>query len=238
MRQAVAGRILTRLDDLPEHDPGDRPQEMDSEETAYMIFTSGSTGVPKGVLVPVRAIANLLGSLQSIYGFKPEDRFSKAYNLNFDGSVHDMFATWHAGASLHPVPASQLMAPAGFIREREITVWASVPSTAVFLEKMKMLQPGVFPSLRCTIMSGEPLPVRSAQAWQSAAPNSVVDNICGHTENCVFSTLQRLTDPPYVTPNRGLVAIGKPMPGIEAAVFDENCRPLADGLEGELALAG
>ena len=91
MRQAVAGRILTRFDDLPAHDPGDRPQEMDSEETAYMIFTSGSTGVPKGVLVPVRAVANLLSSLQSIYGFKPEDRFSKAYNLNFDGSVHDMF---------------------------------------------------------------------------------------------------------------------------------------------------
>ncbi len=76
------------------HDPGDRPKKMDSEETAYMIFTSGSTGVPKGVLVPVRAVANLLSSLQSLYGFKPEDRFSKAYNLNFDGSVHDMFATW------------------------------------------------------------------------------------------------------------------------------------------------
>ena len=238
VRRAAPARILTRFHDLPAHDPNDRPQEMNPEDTAYMIFTSGSTGVPKGVLLPVRAIAHLVTMLQSVYHFKPEDRFSKAYNLNFDGSVHDMFTTWNAGASLHPVPSSQLMAPAGFIREREITVWASVPSTAVFLEKMKMLQPGSLPSLRCTIMSGEPLPVRSAQAWQSAAPNSVVDNICGHTENCVFSTLQRLTDPPYVTPNRGLVAIGKPMPGIEAALFDESYQPLADGLEGELALAG
>jgi len=238
VRQVIPARILTRFDDLPAHDPGDRPREMDQEDTAYMIFTSGSTGVPKGVLVPVRAVAHLVSTLQSIYGFKPEDRFSKAYNLNFDGSVHDMFTTWNAGASLHPVPASQLMAPAKFIQEREITVWASVPSTAVFLEKMKMLQPGVFPSLRHTIMSGEPLPVRSAQAWQSAAPNSTVDNICGHTECCVFSTLQRLTDPPYVTPNRGLVAIGTPLPGLEAAVFDESCQQLADGLEGELALAG
>jgi acyl-coenzyme A synthetase/AMP-(fatty) acid ligase len=203
-----------------------------------MIFTSGSTGVPKGVLVPVRAVAHLVSSLQSIYEFRPEDRFSKAYNLNFDGSVHDMFTTWNAGASLHPVPASQLMAPTAFIREREITVWASVPSTAVFLERMRMLQPGVFPSLRHTIMSGEPLPVRSAQAWQRAAPNSTVDNICGHTECCVFSTLLRLTDPPYVTPNRGLVAIGKPLPGLLAAVFDESCQQVANNVEGELALAG
>ena len=101
--------------------------------------------------MPVRAVEHLVSTLQSIYEFKPEDRFSKAYNLNFDGSVHDMFTTWSVGASLHPVPASQLMAPAGFIRAKEITVWASVPSTAVLLEKMKMLQPGAFPSLRCTI---------------------------------------------------------------------------------------
>jgi len=238
VRRVSPPRILTSFDTLPAHDPDDHPLEMDPEDTAYMIFTSGSTGVPKGVLVPLRAVAHLVKTLQSLYEFRPEDRFSKAYNLNFDGSVHDMFTTWNAGACLYPVPASQLMAPTKFIREREITVWASVPSTAVFLEKMKMLKPGVFPSLRYSIMSGEPLPVRSAQAWQCAAPNTIVENICGHTENCVFSTVQRLTDPPYITPNRGLVAIGKPLPGIEAAVFDENCGFVADGVEGELALAG
>ena len=114
------------------------------------------------------------------------------------------------------MPASQLMAPAGFIREREITVWASVPSTAVFLEKMKMLQPGVFPSLRCTIMSGEPLPVRSAQAWLSCRPKQRGGQyLRTYRELCVQHPGQRLTDPPYVTANRGLVAIGKPMPGIE-----------------------
>jgi acyl-coenzyme A synthetase/AMP-(fatty) acid ligase len=113
-----------------------------------------------------------------------------------------------------------------------------VPSTAVFLERLKMLQPGAFPSLRLTIFSGEPLPLRSALAWQQAAPNSVVDNICGHTECCVFSTLERLTDPPHVTPKRGLVAIGKPLPGFEAAVFDESCKPLEADQEGELALSG
>ena len=238
VRRMAPERILSAFDELPAHDPGDRPQEMQSEDTAYMIFTSGSTGVPKGVLVPVRAVAHLVSSLQAIYGFTPEDRFSKAYNLSFDGSVHDLFTTWNAGASLHPVPASQLMAPARFIQDRELTVWASVPSTAVFLEKMKLLQPGIFPRLRYSMLAGEPLPVRSAQAWQRAAPNSCVDNLYGPTECCVFSTLQRLADPACVTPNRGLVAIGSPLPGFEAVVFDDACLPQADGVEGELALAG
>ena len=238
LREAYSGPILKSLAEVPALDPGDRPLPVDAEGVGYMIFTSGSTGVPKGVLVPNRAVHHLVNMLQDIYGFGPEDRFSKAYNLSFDGSVHDMFTAWNAGGSLHPVPASQLMAPMKFIQERKLTVWASVPSTAVFLERVKMLQADAFPSLRCTIFSGEPLPLRSALAWQKAAPNSVIDNICGHTECCVFSTLERLTDPPHVTPKRGLVAIGKPLPGFDAAVFDEACKPLGPGEEGELALSG
>jgi amino acid adenylation domain-containing protein len=237
-RQAAPARVLTSFDELGPHDSSDRPREVGSEDTAYMIFTSGSTGVPKGVLVPNRAVVHLVKILQEIYEFSPSDRFSKAYNLSFDGSVHDMFTAWNAGASLNAVPASQLTAPLKFIQERQLTVWTSVPSTAVFMERMKMLQAGSMPSLRVSIFSGEPLPVRSALEWQKAAPNSLIDNICGHTECCVFSTLERLTDPPHVTPNRGLVAIGKPLPGLEAAVFDENCNSLPANQQGELALAG
>jgi len=237
-REACPPRILSGFHELPTGDPQDRPSTVDAEHTAYMIFTSGSTGVPKGVLVPTRAVCHLVKMLQDLYSFRPEDRFSKAYNLSFDGSVHDMFTSWYVGASLHPVPASQLMAPMKFIQERQLTVWTSVPSTAVFLEQLKMLQTGAFPSLRYSIFSGEPLPLRSALAWRRAAPNSEVDNICGHTECCVFSTLERLSDPPNVTPNRGLVAIGKPLPGFEAAVFDNTCTCLAPGNEGELALSG
>jgi amino acid adenylation domain-containing protein len=237
-REAAPAKVLTSFDELPAYDRQDRPRQMEAEDAAYMIFTSGSTGVPKGVVVPLRAVHHLVTGLQAVYRFGPQDRFSKAYNLSFDGSVHDMFTCWNAGASLHPVPARQLMAPAKFIQEKQLTMWTSVPSTAVFLERMKMLQPGAFPSLRYTIFSGEPLPLRSAQAWQRAAPNSVVDNICGHTECCCFSTLERLSDPPNVTPKLGLVAIGKPLPGFEAAVFNETCQPLPPGQPGELALAG
>src|SRR5580704_436235 len=236
--QAAPAMVLNSFDDLPAHDPEDRPRQMEAEDRAYMIFTSGSTGTPKGVVVPLRAIHALVTGMQEVYGFGSHDRFSKAYNLSFDGSIHDMFTCWNAGASLHPVPAGQLMAPAKFIQERQLTMWTSVPSTAVFLERMKMLQPGAFPSLRYTIFSGEPLPLRSAQAWQRAAPNSVVDNICGHTECCCFSTLERLSDPPHVTPKLGLVAIGKPLPRFEAAVFNESCQPLPPAQQGELALAG
>lgn len=89
--EASPARILHRFDELPPHEPEDTPRQVGAEDTGYMIFTSGSTGVPKGVLVPARAVSHLVNMLQELYGFQPEDRFSKAYNLSFDGSVHDMF---------------------------------------------------------------------------------------------------------------------------------------------------
>jgi amino acid adenylation domain-containing protein len=234
--QVAPSRILTDFGELAPHDPGDRPQQMGPEDRAYMIFTSGSTGVPKGVVVPTRAVDALVTGLQGIYAFTPEDRFSKAYNLSFDGSVHDLFTAWNAGASVNAIPASQLMAPSRFIRDRGLTVWTSVPSTAVFMQQMGMLKPGVFPALRVSMFGGEPLPLRSALAWQEAASHGVVDNLCGHTECCVHSTLYRLSDPPRV--HHGLVAIGSPLPGFRGAVWDEACQPVPQGQPGELALSG
>ncbi|HLJ28058.1 MAG TPA: amino acid adenylation domain-containing protein [Candidatus Angelobacter sp.] len=238
VRQASQLRVLSSLNGLPAHDPLDRPRPVQADQVVYMIFTSGSTGVPKGVMVPAQAVHHLVTVMQQLYKFRPEDRFSNAYNLSFDGSVHDLFTAWNAGASVNVVPDTQLMAPLRFIREKQLTVWASVPSTAVFLERMHMLRPGTFSTLRYSILAGEPLPVRSAQAWQRAAPHSTVDNLYGPTECCVFSTMERISEPANVTPNRGIVAIGKPLPGFETLVLDENDSPVPSGKSGELLLSG
>ena len=101
-----------------------------------------------------------------------------------------------------------------------------------------MLKPGAFPSLRCSIFAGEALPIASAQAWQIAAPNSVVENFYGPTEVTVDCIAQRLEDPPNVTRNRGSLAIGKPFPGIQAGIVDANLNFLPQGEEGELVVSG
>ena len=197
-----------------------------------MIFTSGSTGVPKGVLVPARAMPHLVNRMQELYGFEPDDRFSKAYNLSFDGSVHDMFTSWNAGASLHPVPAKQLVAPRSSFRK------AGLPSDFGAVNRRLPGADEDAPAGSVSLAALHNFLRRTAALpfgvglRKRAACNSIVDNILGHTECCVFSTLERLSDTPNVTPNLGLVAIGKPLPGFEAAVFDEACTPLPPGARG------
>jgi D-alanine--poly(phosphoribitol) ligase subunit 1 len=192
----------------------------------------------RGTCNEAESVAQYCRVVQKRCEFRSHDRVSQAAELTFDNSVLDMFVTWAAGAGLYVVPATQLMAPAKFIRDNELTIWFSVPSTACILKRLRMLKPGAFPSLRCSIFAGEPLPVATAQAWQAAAPNSVVENFYGPTEVTVDSLAQRLEDPPNVTHNRGCLAIGRPFSGIRTAIVDSDLNFLPQDEEGELIVSG
>jgi len=235
---ASAGLRVTEYNDLPRFDPFDRPAVVGERQLAYMIFTSGTTGVPKGVMVPVANIKQLTTVMQQRYEIQPDERVSQVFDLAFDGSAMDMFITWNVGATLCVCPAEQLMGPVKFLKEQRLTSWNSAPSTAAFMDRMRMLTPGAFPHLRRSLFGGEALPLATALAWQAAAPNSVVDNVYGPTEATVICIAQRLTNPPKVTQERGMVAIGRPFPGTEAAVLNSNLEPAPAGEPGELALAG
>jgi amino acid adenylation domain-containing protein len=225
------------FEDLPDSGP-EQPVALPGDALAYIIFTSGTTGTPKGVMIELESVACYCNVVQQRCNFSSADRVAQVAELTFDNSILDLFVTWAAGAALFVVPAAQLMAPAKFIRDHELTVWFSVPSTACMLERMKMLKPGAFPAMRCSIFAGEALPVATAQAWQLAAPNSVVENFYGPTEVTVDCIAQRLEDPPNITRNRGSLAIGKTFPGIQAGIIDANLHFLAVEEEGELVVSG
>jgi amino acid adenylation domain-containing protein len=230
--------VVTGKGGLSSFDVEDRPVPVEPKNLGYIEFTSGTTGIPKGVTISAGAVAHFIGAMQARYAFEPTDRVAGLAEITFDISVFDMFAAWNCGAALCVAPATQLIAPAGFIHRQRATVIFTVPSVASNMKRMKMLVPGAMPSLRYSLFSGEPLPVISATLWMQAAPNSIVDDLFGPTEATVVCTGQRFTGPENATPNRGVVAIGKPFDGMEVAIVDPALQVLPDGEQGELLLAG
>lgn len=230
-------RFLCRRD-LERYGPGDIPVGS-PDDGAYLLFTSGSTGAPKGVLVRHRNVAAYLHGVAERYAPGPSDRFTQLFDLTFDLSAHDMFLCWSAGAALYCPPAGAKMAPRDFVRRHELTFWFSVPSTVAFMQRLRMLRPGDFPSLRWSLFCGEALPTRLAQAWAEAAPNSVVENLYGPTEATIAITAYRLPSAPAAWAQMPeIVPIGAPLPGQQALVLGPDGRPLPGGEAGELCLGG
>jgi amino acid adenylation domain-containing protein len=215
------------------------PERVDPEAIAYLLFTSGSTGVPKGVMVAHRNIRRFVDVMAERYGIVPEDRFSQTFDMTFDLSLFDMFVAWERGACVCCPPEAALMSPGRFIKNSALTVWFSVPSTGVFMRRLKQLKPDSYPTLRWSLFCGEPLPAQVARDFASAAPNSTLENLYGPTEVTLACTLYRWdAERSSAESELGLVPIGSAYPEMTALVVDEDLREVPPGGDGELLMSG
>ena len=216
-----------------------RATDVDPNGMAYLLFTSGSTGQPKGVMVAHRNVTHFVDAMVERYAITELDRFSQTFDLTFDLSAFDMFVAWERGACLVCPTQSQKMLPGKYLSDCGITVWFSVPSTAVLMSRLRMLKPGKFPGLRLSLFCGEALPVEVLQKWADAAPNSVLENLYGPTELTIACTLYRWeAQRSPAECELGVVPIGEPYPGMKVLVADERQREVAVGETGELLMTG
>jgi amino acid adenylation domain-containing protein len=204
-------------------------------DPAYVMFTSGSTGVPKGVVVPHRAIANRVRWSQDRYPVRPGDRVLHNASFAFDIAAWELIGPLGAGAAVVIPREGEHRDPAALvrlIREERITVAHFVPS----LLRTLLAEPDFAgcDSLRMVLCGGEALDRELHDRFHRTLPGRTLAHFYGPTEaaiSCLFHDCA-----PDLPP--GPVPLGRPVTGMRAYVLDDTLRPVPRGIPGEVFLGG
>ena len=225
---------LDRVDELPAGGVTD-PPEVAPDDLAYILYTSGSTGRPKGVMLSHRNARSFVDWAVAELGLTGADRFSSHAPFHFDLSVFDLYACASVAGTLHTLPEEAMqfgMSTAGFVRERELTVWYSVPSALMHWVTQGGVEAGMLASLRHVAFAGEVFPTSFLRRLRGLVPDAALHNWYGPTETnvCTAHTI-RARDVASDEP----VPIGRPCDGYRCRVVNEAGDPAADG---ELLVGG
>ncbi|HEX6292209.1 MAG TPA: amino acid adenylation domain-containing protein [Herpetosiphonaceae bacterium] len=216
--------------------------EVAPQNLAYIIYTSGSTGRPKGVMVAHAQVVRLFSATQAWFHFDERDVWTLFHSAAFDFSVWEIWGPLLHGGRLVVVPYGISRTPEAFyalLRSERVTVLNQTPTAFRHLIRAaEAADTPDEPALRLVIFGGEALDLRSLHPWidryGDQAPQLV--NMYGITETTVHVTYRPLAAADVRAAPGSL--IGVPIPDLQVYLLDDQLRPVAPGVPGEIYVGG
>lgn len=209
------------------------PVALHGESPLYVMFTSGSMGMPKGVVVPHRAVVRLVTG-QQFMQFRPEHTFLLHSPLSFDASTLEFWGSLLHGSRLVVAPARSLGLDdyTQLIREQGVTtVWL----TAAMFHLAAEHTPEMFAPLSQLLFGGDVISPRHVERIRKLYPGLYMVNGYGPTENTTFTCCYSV---PLNYRAEGALPIGSPIAHTTVHILDTDHKAVAAGQSGELATGG
>ncbi|WP_422000618.1 benzoate-CoA ligase family protein [Reyranella sp.] len=205
------------------------PHLADPADDCFWLYSSGSTGRPKGAVHAQRDMVvsselygvRVLGVTEDDVGYSAAKLFF-AYGLG-NGMT---FPLWTGSTAVlddrRPTPDTTFENLERF----QPTLYYGVPT--LYAAQLAALDkaPRTFPGLRACVSAGEALPAELFRRWKEKTGTVILDGI-GSTEALHIFIGNSLADHRPGTS-------GKPVPGYEARILDEDRKPVKPGESGGL----
>jgi benzoate-CoA ligase len=209
------------------------PHQAQASEVCFWLYSSGSTGRPKAAVhlqASLAATARLFA--QAVLGISRQDVIYSAARLSFAyGLGNSLSFPLYTGAT--SILSGQKPSPEvvnRILRERKVTVFFGIPTLFASLLQSPDLPGHEEHSLRFCVSAGEALPENLGRAWKARTGVDIVDGI-GSTEMLhIFIS----NTPEHVAYGTS----GRPTPGYQAKLLDENRDPVQTGGIGDLWISG
>jgi len=205
------------------------PVQTTRRDPALILYTSGTTGRPKGVILTHANLSYNVTSCQQAGEFDHRDSFLCLLPFFHTYAITGtMLLPLFHGCKMVLVDRFTPLKVLKLIEDQNVSVFLAIPS----MYRVLAMTEGDFDvkSVRFPISGGEPLPVAVAEAFEKRFGVPLFEGY-GQTEAAPVVTLN-------VPGANKLGTIGRALPGVEVAIWDDRNNALPCGQVGELMVRG
>ena len=209
------------------------------DRRAMILYTSGTSSRPKGVVTTHANITAQIRSLIEAWEWRSDDRILLCLPLHHvHGIINVVSCALWAGASCRMLPRFDANAVWDSIATGDQTLFMAVPTIYTKLigawdaaspQRRELLRAGCA-GMRLMVSGSAALPVSTLVRWKEISGHTLLERY-GMTEIGMA-----LSNPLHGERVPG--AVGRPLPGVDVQLADEDGKPVPPGTAGEVEVRG